>query len=357
MKKNNYIVYVSFFLFISSMSMKAAAFNYSIHGKVILRQDMGDDKEFKRVVNEESRAAVDSAYIYKEDNENNHDLQNIYSGSDERSYDAGTGLDLWIDSKINEKIGARIGFSGAGKGQTGIVLSDTYVSHKIDVVGDFRVAYNKPKFGIDPALFGEELGIGGTSPERFNTRHWQLLLNGKAEVVDYSFALIDGFGHDTTTSVRPRPSKDYYLDFSTEAGNGFRVGGAYYNDRIAEDAEGDVSKYAFYLIYTGNDFDFKSQYTAYIKKENFKDYVYGPGLWKDVKSYGYWINMNYRFYEKVMGIAHYSAWDKYKEVSPQLEFNLAENSDFRIIYSKYIGPNGMRKFDSNILRTELEISF
>ncbi|MDD5773195.1 MAG: hypothetical protein PHX78_06990 [bacterium] len=357
MKKVSGIICV---LSVLAMASSARAFNFSVHGKMTVRQDMGDADEFKKVI---ADPMATTSVIVGGDNEKNLDFQNIYTGAEQRSFDAGTGLDLWIDSKVNEKIDSRIGFSGAGKGQTDIVLGDTYISHKIDVVGDFRVSYNKPKFGIDPALFAEELGVGGTSPERFNTRHWQLLLNGKAEVVDYSFALIDGFGHDTTTSIRPRPSKDYCIDFSTEAGNGIRVGGSYYNDRIAEDAEGDVSKYAFYLIYTGHDFDFKSQYTAYIKKDKFKNFVIGSDplgvspISKDIYSYGYWINMNYRFYERVMGILHYSGWDKYKEISPQLEFNLAENSDFRIIYLKYIGPDGMRTFDSNILRTELEISF
>lgn len=351
MKKISFIIGV---LSVLALSSETLAFNFSVHGKMTVRQDMGDADEFQKVIAEPFGT---TSLLIDGDNEKNLDFQNIYTGSEQRSFDAGTGMDLWIDSKINEKIDSRIGFSGAGKGQTGMVLGDTYISHKIDVVGDFRVAYNKPKFGIDPALFGEDLGLGGASPERFNTRHWQLMLNGKAEVVDYSFGLIDGFGHDSTTSLRPRPSKDYYIDFSTEAGSGIRVGGSYYADRIAEDAEGDVSKYAFYLIYTGHDFDFKSQYTAYIKKDKFKGFIYGPGLTKDINSYGYWINMNYRFYEKVIGVLHFSSWDKYKEVSPQLEFNLAENSDFRIIYLRNTGPDGIRVFDSNILRTELEISF
>ncbi|MEW6088787.1 MAG: hypothetical protein AB1498_10850 [bacterium] len=354
MKNINRIICVLFFLFILNLSLKVKAFNFSVHGKMTVRQDMGDADELKKVIADPSGT---TSVSIGGDNEKNRDMQNIYTGVDERTFDAGTGLDLWIDSRVNDKIDARIGFSGAGKGQTRIVLSDTYVSHKIDVVGDFRAGYSKPKFGIDPALFGEELALGGTSPERFNTRHWQLVLNGKAEVVDYSFALIDGFGHDTTTSVRPRPSKDYCLDFSTEAGKGFRVGGSYYNDRITEDAEDDVSKYAFYLIYTGNNFDFKSQYTVYIKKDKFTNFAVGPGATRDIIPSGYWINMNYRFYEKVMGILHYSAWDKYREISPQLEFNLAENSDFRIIYFKYSGPGEMRTFDSDILRTEVEISF
>lgn len=327
-------------LFVLCLPVGVSAADFSIHGKMTLRQDMGDAGELKNVV----RDPVNGG-----DNEKNRDFQNIYTGADERLSGPGTGLDLWADSKINEKINARVGFSGAGKGQTNVVLSDTYISHKIDVVGDFRVSYSKPKFGIDPALFGEELGVGGTSPERFDTRHWQLVLNGKADVVDYSFALIDGFGHDTTTSIRPRSSKDYYLDISTEARGKFRVGGSYYNDRIAEDAEGDVSKYAFYMVYTGYDFDFKSQWTAYINKSKF--------LAKDTASHGYWINMNYRFYEKVMGALHYSAWDKYREISPQLEFNLAENTDFRIIYFKYNAPGGIRAFDSDIFRTEVEVSF
>ncbi|MFH1288393.1 MAG: hypothetical protein ABII25_06830 [bacterium] len=334
------IIYVLCFLFVLSLSSKVTAADFSIHGKMTVRQDMGDADELGEVVKDPINGG---------DNEKNRDFQNIYMGVDEKSFDAGTGLDLWIDSKINEKIDARIGFSGAGKEQTNIVLNDTFISHKIDAVGDFRVSYSKPKFGIDPALFGEELGLGGASPERFDTRHWQLVLNGKADVVDYSFALIDGFGHDTTTSVRPRSSKDYYLDFSTETGGKFRVGGSYYNDRIAEDAEGDVSKYAFYLVYVGYDFDFRSQYTAYINKSKF--------LNNDIASYGYWMNMNYKFYEKVMGILHYSAWDKYREISPQLEFNLAENTDFRIIYFKYNGPDGIRAFDSDIFRTEVEVSF
>ena len=293
-------------LFVLALTLKALAFNFSVHGEMTVRQDMGDADEFKRVLDD---PMCTTSVIIGGDNEKNLDFQNIYMGSEERSFDAGTGLDLWIDSKVNEKIDSRIGFIGAGEGQTDIILGDSFISHKIDVVGDFRMAYNKPKFGIDPALFGEDLGLGGAAPERFNTRHWQLVLNGKAEVVDYSFSLIDGFGHDTTTSIRPRTSKDYCIDFSTEAGSGIRVGGAYYNDRIAEDVQGDVSKYAFYLIYTGHDFDFKSQYTAYIKKDKFKNFIIGsdplgvtPTI-KDIHNYGFWVNMNYRFYEKI-GRAH-----------------------------------------------------
>lgn len=325
------VICVLCLLFVLCLPAGVPAAEFSVHGNVVLRQDMGDADELKAVVGDPTSGG---------DNEKNRDFQNIYTDA----------LDVWVDSKINEKIDARLGFSGKGKGQTNVVLSDTYISHKIDCVGDFRVAYCKPEFGLDAALFGEELGVGGTSTERFDERHWQLVLNGKADIVNYSLALIDGFGHDTTTSIRPRSSKDYYLDISTEtAGGRLRVGGSYYNDRIAEDAEGDVSKYGFYLTYAGSDFDFKSQYTAYINKDKFSS--------KDVVSYGYWLNMDYRFYERVLGVLSYSAWDKYREISPQLEFSLAENTDFRIAYFKYDGPGGLRAFDSDIFRTELEVSF